>query len=357
KSVQITDGMSDAQSPQFDLSGKYLYFTASTDAGATTGGIEMSNFNFPVTRSAYVVVLDKSLPSPLSPESDEEKAAEKAAAKKTEPAAEGKEKKLPATPVVKIDLENIGQRILALPVPARNYVALRAGKAGNLFLTEAPITPVGAAPAGGPPLPRLTLHKFDLEKRKLELFVETSGVSVLSADGEKLMYKSLDKWFVVGTAAAPKPGDGLLKTDDIEARVDPPAEWKQMYHEVWRIERDFLYAPNYHGYDLRAAEKAFLPYLDNVASRSDLNYLFMQMLSELSLGHVYVFGGDQPEVKGPKGGLLGADYAIDKGRYRFAKVYHGENWNPGLRAPLTQPGVNVQAGEYLLAVNGRDIKP
>jgi tricorn protease len=128
-----------------------------------------------------------------------------------------------------------------------------------------------------------------------------------------------------------------------------------MYHEVWRIERDFLYDPHYHGYDLKAAEKAFLPYLDGIASRRDLNYLFMQMLSELSLGHVYIRGGDIAEVKGPKGGLLGADYVIENGRYRFARVYDGENWNPGLRAPLTQPGVNVKAGEYLLAVNGQDV--
>jgi tricorn protease len=173
-----------------------------------------------------------------------------------------------------------------------------------------------------------------------------------------VLYKALDKWYVVSTAAAPKPGEAIpLKTDDLEVRVDPRAEWKQMYHEAWRIERDWLYDPNYHGYDLKAAEKMFLPYLEGVASRRDLNYLFMQMLSELSLGHVYVRGGDTGEVKGPKGGLLGADYTVENGRYRFAKVYHGENWNPGLQAPLTQPGVNVKAGEYLLAVNGQDVLP
>jgi tricorn protease len=374
KSSQITDGMSDARSPQFDRAGKYLYFTASTDAGPAMGGIEMSNFNYPTTRSVYLAVLDKDLPSPLLPESDEEKAMEKKAPGAGK-GASGDEKGKPAAPVVKVDLENIGQRILSLPIPARNYVDLQAGKAGALFILEAPMMAVGGGPPGGGMAgPKMMLHKFDLDKRKLENFVESNGRPVLSADGEKLLYKSADKWNVIGTAASPgaaaklaevagigpKGGGGgetaALKTDDIEVRVDPKAEWKQMYQEVWRIERDFLYDPNFHGYNLRAAEKQFLPYLEGVASRKDLNYLFMQMLSELSLGHVYIRGGDLPDVKGPKGGLLGADYTVDQGRYRFAKVYHGENWNPELRAPLTQPGVNVKAGEYLLAVNGQDVK-
>ncbi len=371
QSHQVTDGMSDARDPQFDRSGKYLFFTASTDAGPAMGGIEMSNFNYPVTRSVYLAVLDKTLPSPLSPESDEE--ADKKPAKGKLEDFKGK---LPAPAVAKIDLENIGQRIVALPIPPRNYIDLQAGKAGVLFLLEAPITPVRSGPPGGPGgggPGKLTLHRFDLDTRKMQVFAEPSGRPALSADGEKMLYRTLDRWVVVGTAggaagpAAPAggprggaasgaAGEITLKTADVEIRVDPRAEWKQMYHEVWRIERDFLYDPHFHGYDLKAAEKAFLPYLDGIASRNDLNYLFHQMLSELSLGHVYIRGGDVPEVKGPRGGLLGADYVIEGGRYRFLRVYHGENWNPDLRAPLTQPGVNVRPGEYLLAVNGQEIK-
>jgi tricorn protease len=380
KSVQITDGMSDARHPQFDRSGKYLFFTASTDAGPAMGGIEMSNFNYPVTRSVYLAVLDKTLPSPLSPESDEETTPPR----KPRPAPDtsfGPATPNNAPPVItawltKIDLADIGQRIVAVPIPARGYIDLIAGKDGTLFLLEAPIAAVGAAPGGRGQFGRLTLHRFDLAKRKLEPFAEVSSRVTVSADGEKLLYRSMDKWMIASTgpprgieaailgarpseAAIPgaKMGEAAaLKTDDIEVRVDPRAEWKQMYHEVWRIERDFLYDPHYHGYDLKAAEKAFQPYLDGVASRRDLNYLFMQMLSELSLGHVYIRGGDLFEVKGPKGGLLGADYTIEKGRYRFDRVYHGENWNPDLRAPLTQPGVNVKAGEFLLAVNGQDVQ-
>jgi tricorn protease len=129
-----------------------------------------------------------------------------------------------------------------------------------------------------------------------------------------------------------------------------------MYHEVWRVKRDFFYDPNYHGLNLQAAEKKYAPYLENIGSRGDLNYLFQEMLGELTIGHLFAGGGDSPEVKRVPTGLLGADYKIENGRYRFARVYNGENWNPQLKAPLTQPGVNVVAGEYLLAVNGRDLR-
>ena len=137
--------------------------------------------------------------------------------------------------------------------------------------------------------------------------------------------------------------------------VEPRLEWKQMYREAWKIEREFVYDPNFHGLNLAEAEKKYAAYVDKLDSRADLNYLFEEMLGEITLGHMFVGGGDLPEVKKIKTGLLGADYAVENGRYRFAHVYDGENWNPELRAPLTQPGVDVQPGEYLLAVDGRDL--
>jgi tricorn protease len=139
--------------------------------------------------------------------------------------------------------------------------------------------------------------------------------------------------------------------------VDPRAEWEHMYHQVWRDERDFFYDPGLHGVNKEAMEKKYEPYLANIASRDDLNYLFEEMLGEMTVGHMFVGGGDKPEIKRVTGGLLGADYTVENGRYRFARVYNGENWNPNLKAPLTQPGVNVTVGEYLLAVQGRDVRP
>jgi tricorn protease len=209
-------------------------------------------------------------------------------------------------------------------------------------------------PFDGPP--ELTAYKFTFKERKTDKLVEGVGAFSVSFDGEKMLYKQGDAWFINPAAKAPEAGKGHLKTGDMEVRVDPRAEWKQMYHEVWRIERDFFCDPRFHGLDLQQAEKTFAPYLDNVASRDDLDYLIHEMLSYMSVGHMWVGGGTEPETPKVKVGLLGADYTVENSRYRFAHVYNGENWNPKLQAPLTQPGVDVKEGEYLLEVNGRDVK-
>ncbi len=177
----------------------------------------------------------------------------------------------------------------------------------------------------------------------------------LSANGEKMLFKQGTQWFITGAEAPPKAGDGLLKIADMEVNVDARAEWKQMYREVWRIERDFFYDPHYHGLDLKAAEAFYRPWADAVSSRSDLNYLFTEMLGNLNVGHMFIRGGTEPEVPHIKVGLLGADYKVENGRYRFAHIFNGENWNPDLQAPLTQPGVNVVEGDYLIAVRGREL--
>ena len=366
KSYQATDGMSDALFADFDKEGKYLYFTASTDVALSTGWLDMSGMSRPVTRSVYVMVLKKDLPSPLAPESDEEKPEEKKTESGKESAGtdqpankEGeKDKEKPKEPVnVDIDFENISQRILALSIPAGNYQGLSAGKTGVLFLVEGPpLDPIAFDEAG----PTLTLHKFDLKTRKTEKILEGISSFNLSFSGEKMLYRQKDQWFITKAEkpaeGPPKPGEGgPLKLETMEVYVDPRAEWRHMYYQVWRGERDFLYDPGLHGLNLETAKKKYEPYLESIASRDDLNYLFEEMLGEITIGHMFVGGGDRPEVKKVKGGLLGADYKIENGRYRFARIFNGENWNPKLRAPLTQPGVNVVAGEYLLAVNGREI--
>jgi tricorn protease len=354
KAIQITDGLSDADYSQWDKNGKYLYFTASTNTGLTTSWLDMSSIGRRVTRSVYVVVLRKEDPSPLAPESDDEKpadAAKKDDKDKDKDADKARDKdKEPV--VVRIDFDNIDQRILALPIAESDYTGLFAGKTGILYLVEAHDVVDSFRDQ-----PTLTIQKFDLKTRKTEKIVEGIKAFDLSSDGEKMLFQQGETWFIAASGAAPKAGEGALKTDAMEMRVDPREEWRQIYHEVWRIERDFFYDPGTHGLNLKAAEQKYRPYAENVASRDDLNYLFQEMLGELSIGHLFVGGGAYPEVKKVPGGLLGADYKVENGRYRFARVYRGENWNPNLRAPLTQPGVNVVTGEYLLAVNGRDLRP
>ncbi len=351
KAFQLTDGMSDAAHAVFDKEGKYLYFTASTDAALTNGWLDMSSIQRPVTCSVYLMVLPKDEPSPLAPESDEEKAADETAKK---PADTAKKEV-----TVRIDLDNISQRILALPLPARNYISLDAGKTGILFLEEAPAMQSLAGPSEG-----RSLQMFDLKTRKTDRIRENINGFWLSANGEKMLYRQQLQFFIAAAGrgpATPTAGaagtGGPLRLDTMEVYVDPRAEWAHMYLQAWRGQRDFFYDPGLHGVNREAMEKKYEPYLANLTCRDDLNYVFEEMLGEMTVGHMFVGGGDRPEVKRVPGGLLGADFTVEDGRYRFARVYNGENWNPNLKAPLTQPGVNVVAGEYLLAVQGRDVRP
>ncbi len=372
RSTQITDGMSDARNPVFDKDGKYLFFTASTDDGASLQP-DIHSFSHPVSRSIYLAVLDKSLPSPFAPESDEEKPAsekKEGEGKKPDASETGAAKSDSAKKevVVKIDFDNIMQRILAIPMPPRRYTGIQVGKAGVILAVE--------SPAFGPGLPRgqgNTVHRFSLKTRKSDVAISGVDFFEVAENGEKALYRQRDRWYIAalkpmasGTGAAseeaPSRGPGgsggpaPLNTEGLEVRIRPRDEWDQMYREVWRLERDFFYDPNFHGLDLKAAEKKYEVYLPGIASRGDLNYLFAEMLGEMSVGHLSVGGGEQPEVKKVPTGLLGCDYRIENGHYRFVRIYNGENWNPDLKAPLTQPGINIVPGEFLLAVNGRALQ-
>ncbi len=378
KAFQVTDGMSDTLYPSFDKNGKYLYFTASTNIALTSAGLDMSSDEHRTSRSVYLAVLSKDEKSPLAPESDEEKAKDEKKSDSDKAADQAKEKskdkskgdksspekdkdkekdKKDEAAVVKIDLDGISQRILSLPIPAKNYVNMLPGKSGILFLLEAPMV---VTEDDGPNVSQ-TIQKFDLSKRKVDKLMDEVNDFTVSFDGEKILYRKGDSWATASTDAAPggatpTPGFGPLKLDGWEVYVEPRAMWKQVYNETWRIERDFFYDPHYHGLDLDKAKKKYASYLDGIASRDELTYLFQECLGELTVGHMFVGGGEAPEPKKIKIGLLGADYSLENGRYRVAKVYDGENWNPGNEAPLTQPGVNVKAGDYILSVNGRDLR-
>jgi tricorn protease len=367
KSTQITDGMSNVTNPVFDASGKYIFFTASTDIGPAIDGFGLGSLDRTTTASVYVAVLSKDLPSPIPPESGDEMSkadAEKKAdadkpAEKADDAKKYNDKKEDAKakplPVVKIDLDGIQQRILALPIPARNYTEMVAGKPGILLIGESGTDAANPSNEEGPPVLR-SVWRFDLEKRKAEDVLHGAVHLTTSFDGEKLLYKKDDGWFIAPISELnPGGADGTpgkaLHLGGMEAKIDPRAEWKQMYRETWRIEREFFYDPNFHGLDLKKIYAKYEPYVDGLSSRSDLTYLQTEMTGELSVGHMFVNGPHTPDSS-PKTGLLGANYAIDHDRYKFTHIVSGGNWNPTLYSPLTQPGVNVHEGDYLLAVNG-----
>ncbi len=392
-STMVTGKMADARSAAFDRNGKYLYFTAGTNEGGTAFGLDMTSDLLRTNRSVYALVLAADGASPLAPESDDEKTL--AAAKEhskdmgDEPAvhagsggatkadgdpAAAEKPSMPVAPntkPTKVDLAGLEGRIVALPLPASNYGELDGGKAGGFFFLDRPDR--GERGGGG-----ATLKRFSLETRKAETIAERVRSYALSANGEKVLLAQMRGGEMgdgggPGRGAAPsysivpatpmpvggRPAAGgestALNLGDMQVRIDPKAEWRQMYHEVWRVERAYFYDPHFHGVNTTEEEKRFEPYVASIASRTDLNYVFQEMLSGFSVGHLRGNGGAIPEAKRVPGGLLGADYVVKNNRYCIAKLYDGGHWNPGEAGPLTQPGLNVHVGDCIVAIGGKEV--
>lgn len=344
--LQLTDGLSYAQSPAFDRDGKHLYFIASTNVGPAISWLDVSSFtNINQLSSVYAVVLRHDLPNPLHPESDEETIKPKEAATPADPP------KKPEPEKFRIDTDGIRERIISLPVPAGTYSALEAGPSGSVFISRGPqrTTATSLAPPTG-----LNILKYTMADRSVLPFATGTGIAV-SANGQKALLSFGSSLSIVSTLAPAQPGQGHVNLSGLRVKVDPRSEWRHMYHEVWHNQPILFYAENLHGIDASMMEKRYLPFLDNICSRDDLNYLFTDMLGEMVIGHMWAEGGDIPGVRGVAGGLLGADYKFENARYRIERIYNGERWNPGLYAPLAQPGVNAKVGEYILAIDGKEL--
>lgn len=363
----VTDGLSDAVEPCFDAAGKYLYFLASTDAGPVNQWFSQASAELRSKRSLYLCVLKKGVPSPFARESDEEKGKDekkddadkkpKDGDKKDEGERKAKDEKKP----VEIDFDALDQRVVAFPVPAAGYHELQAGPAGQVFYLKADAITIGDEDfqTGG------ELWRYDVAKRKEDKLGPAVAGYRLTPDGKKVLTATRPKGagpdaasFAIADVGGPPEKAHKLPVDKVEVRVEPPEEWAQVLREAWRINRDYFYDPNMHGADWPAMLTKYQQFLPHLATRADLDQVIRWMLSELAVGHSGTGPGERPhEVKRVPGGLLGADYQIANGRYRFKKVYGGLNWTPDLKAPLTAPGVDVKAGEYLLAVQGKELRP
>ena len=330
--TQLTDGLADAIDPVWDATGKYLYFLASTDYGVSAGWLDMSSFDMQVTRGLYVVVLNKKDVSPLLPKSDEEE---------TKP-DEKKEIK-DSLKTITIDLDGISQRVLSVNLPLRHYTSLVAGTKDYVFIAENVPNQEGE-----------TLLRYNFKDKKSEVFLSPINHVTTSQDRKQLLYQGKDYWGIVKTDAIPKLGDGKL-TIDLKMKIVPQEEWKQIFREGWRYQRDFLYVDNVHGAPWKQIYDWYAPWLEHCRHRTDLNYIVDILGGEVSIGHSYTSGGDFPDVKKINIGLLGADVAVENGGFRIKKIYNGESWNPELKAPLAVPGVDVHVGDYIVAVNGKSL--
>ena len=354
---QLTDGMSDAITPVWDESGKYLYFLASTDYGLNTGWLDMTSYDRPVTRALYLALLDEDEPSPFLPRSDEEGEGEEegeedgsgAGSRGSDEDGSGagggaSRSDQDAPTAVSIDFDGIARRIIDAPgLPLEDYAGLAPGPEGTVFVMA------GGGFGGG------ELLKYSVEDREAEDFVEQATAVTVSHDREHLLFRTGGNWRVVGTAGAPGGNDGRLDLDGMRVRVEPTAEYAQMLRDGWRFMRDFLYVDNQHGAPWDDVWDWYSAWLPDVRHRSDFNQLLDMLSGEIAVGHSYVRGGDYPELDNPRTGLLGADLEEDGGYYRITRIYDGGDWTPGTAGPLSIPGMDVSAGDYLLAVDGAEL--
>ena len=349
---QLTDGMSDAITPVWDESGKYLYFLASTNFGLNTGWLDMTSYDRPVTRTLYLALLSADEPSPFLPRSDEEEVedeeSDEADEGKTESGDSGQSGRGASdsddSPTVNIDFEGIAGRIIdASGLSTGDYAGLVPGPSGSVFVLA------GGGFGGG------SVLKYSVEDREADDFLERGGRLTVSHDRGSLLYYS-GGWRIVGTARPPSGGDGALDLANLRVRVEPTAEYAQMLRDGWRFMRDFLYVDNQHGAPWDDVWDWYSAWLPDVSHRSDFHHLLDMLSGEIAVGHSYVSGGDYPDLDNPRTGLLGADLREENGFYRIARIYDGGDWTPGLAGPLSHPGLDVQEGDYLLAVDGVELR-
>ena len=359
----LTNKFANSLSPAWDQNGKYLYFLASTDYGLNSGWANTSSMGAAPEYAPYVLSLLAHETSPFAPRSDEEEieetkediskeADEEAAQDNTDSADDthqkyGKEldKELDKEPIkkIEIDFKDIERRILPLPMPAGNYAFTLTAPEGTVFFAK----------RQGQNR-EVELLKFDLKSRKAESFIQGIQSASISADHKKLLIKKGPKWFVVdadkSTAKIDEPLDTTLMMS-----LDRQKEWRQIFVEAWRYQRDYFYDKNMHGRDWNEVFSRYEPLVKHIKHRADLTYLLDMVNGELSVGHSFVFGGDFPKTQKARAGLLGANLSANNGRWQLNRIFTAESWNPNLKGPLDQPSLKVTQGQYLVGVNGKEL--
>ena len=340
KNYQLTDRMTNEGYPAFDMNGKYLYVISGRDFNPRLGAFEMSYVYNKMDRM-YLLTLQADEPSPLAPESDEEKAVAADDAKKDDKSKkDDKDKDSGEKKKTKIDIEGIGDRIVALSKSPGDYFGTRSGDSKVFWLSS----------EDG----KYNLNCYDVKNKKEAVIAEAISGYDISPDGKKLIVQKGTS-YVIADAGTGKVNfsKGKLDLSGLKTKVDYRAEWRQMFNEAWRQERDFFYDPNMHQVDWQGVKERYGVLIDDLSHRDDLNYVLGEMVSELATSHTYVGRGDYPDVERISSGLLGCTFELSDGYWRIAHILPGENWSSSGRSPLTEPGMNVSEGDYLLAIDGK----
>lgn len=338
---QITDDTFTDNSPTFSKDGNYLFFLSNRDFNLDFSSFEFTYLYTDATR-IYALALRKDSPKLFKFKNDvvdiqsEEKIESSSKSKKNKKNSdEPKKDELN----IKIDFDQIATRIMDFPISDGNYVYLEAVDGGVLYGAED------------------GLHKYNISEEKDELIISGVNDASISADGKKLLYNSGGNFGIVGISTNQKAGDGKLDLSDVEMKIDPKKEWEQIYTDGWRIFRDYYYVSNMHNTDWKGLKAKYAQLLPYVSHRADLDYIFGEIIAESNTGHAYDNFGDFERVKRVDGGLLGADLKVDENanRYIISKIYKGENWTEARRSPLTEQGINIKEGDYLIKINGSNV--
>ncbi len=330
-----TEGWYASGSPEFGSDGEVLYFVSDRHFEPTWSQGEWSPAYLDMSR-IFLVTLNKSVESPLKPRSDEVEVTSEAESQ-TEKDENAKDDDVTVT----VDPDGLADRIVALPVQPSRYRHLTSVDDRVFYIRK------------GSDEKKSRLLSFDFDKRKETDHGEIGGYEI-SADGKKMLVGRNKSYAIIDLPSAEIKMDTPLDLGDMTVNLDRRAEWRQIFNESWRHMRDFFYDPGMHGVDWDAMRKQYAPLVEHVAHRADLTYVIGEMIGELNVGHAYVGGGDMPDVERIKTGLLGAQLERDPDSraYRITRILDGENWTDDRRSPLTEVGVDVSEGDYILAVNG-----
>jgi len=354
----VTSSFADIGSPQFSKDGKLLFFTASTNAGSFYSGLDMTTQDRPYRAGIYAAVLETDGKSPLAPilANEEPGKPEDADGKGAKDSKGSKDKNASGAkdlePAPKVDPQALERRIIALPVAEAAYASLATAKDGALIYVERVQPGVATGPGSGQE--RARLMRFDFEERKAEQIGDGVIAVTTDAKGEKLLLVKHDDTLLTADAGKklePEP----VSLAGVKLYVEPMAEWKQIFGDVWRMEKEYFYDPGLHGLDWAGVRAKFEPLLPHVGRREDLNDILIEMTGEMGVGHNYVGGGAVYDNSAAAPGLLGADIAVENGRYRIKRIFNGEQWNPFVAAPLAAPGVDVKESDYIIAINGQEL--
>jgi len=344
---KITDELYNADNPAWDPDGNYLFYLSDRQFAPQISTVE---FNYATNRTTgiFALALRKDVKHPFPVESDEVSVGEKPEAAKT--AAAKPEESNPTD--MTIDFDGLARRVARVPSEADNY-ALLSAKKGHLLYAVVPAYYYGRQSDK-----KAALRIYSVKDRKETALLDDIGGYALSADGSKVLVRTGASFVVMDATPNGAGSKKTVSTAGLMVDRVPVEEWNQIFNEVCRRYRDWFYVENMHGYDWEALRKQYAPLLPYVAHRSDLNYVISEMISELTIQHTYVEGGDFQIPPRPRVALPGARFALDKqtGRYRVTKIFTGQNEEEQYRAPLTEIGVNVSVGDYLLAVDGVELR-